>query len=87
MEWAENEIRIALARENENDSFYEYIKACHESALKAYESLLEDGHSGMSISITKNVLNRLIEHKPLTPIEDTDDVYDTERDERRSCDE
>ena len=75
IEWAENEIRIALARENENDDFCEYIKACHESALKAYKSLCGDGHSGMSISITRNILDRLIKHQPLTPIEDTEDVW------------
>ena len=75
IEWAENEIRIALARENENDSFYEYIKACHESALKAYKSLCGDGHSGMSISVTRNILDRLIKHQPLTPIEDAEDVW------------
>lgn len=75
IDWAENEIRIALARENENDDFYEYIKACHESALKAYKSLCGDGHSGMSISITRNILDRLIKCQPLTPIEDTEDVW------------
>lgn len=75
IEWAENEIRIALARENENDDFYEYSKACYESALKAYKSLCGDGHSGMSISIARNILNRLIKHQPLTPIEDTEDVW------------
>ncbi len=75
IEWAENEIRIALARENENDSFYQYVKACHESALKAYKSLCGDGHSGMSISVTRNILDRLISHQPLTPIEDTEDVW------------
>ena len=75
IDWAENEIRIALARENENDYFYEYIKACHESALKAYKLLCDDGHSGMSISVTRNILNRLIRHQPLTPIEDAEDVW------------
>ena len=75
IDWAENEIRIALARENENDDFYEYIKACYESALKAYKSLCDDGHSGMSISVTRNILNRLIRHQPLTPIEDVEDVW------------
>ena len=39
------------------------------------ESLAEDGHSGFSIGITKNILNRLIDLKPLTPIEDTDDIW------------
>lgn len=75
IEWAENEIRIALAQGNENDDFYEYSKACYESALKAYKSLCGDGHSGMSISIARNILNRLIKHQPLTPIEDTEDVW------------
>ena len=84
IEWAKNEIRLALigrdeCTDDECDKIaYEYAKNCYASALKAYESLLEDDHSGMSISITKNVLNRLIEHKPLTPIEDTEDIW-TER--------
>ncbi len=75
IDWAENEIRIALACVNENDDFYEYNKACYESALKAYKSLCGDGHSGMSISVTRNILNRLIAHQPLTPIEDAEDVW------------
>ena len=75
IDWAENEIRIALARVNENDDFYEYNKACYESALKAYKSLCGDGHSGMSISVTRNILNRLIKGQPLTPIEDAEDVW------------
>lgn len=80
MEWAKNEVSLALEREASVDDEsigigYEYVKNCFESALKAYESLCDDGHSGMSISITKNVLNRLIEHKPLTPIEDTEDIW------------
>ena len=32
-----------------------------------------DGHSGFSIGMTKHILNRLIDGKPLTPIEDTPD--------------
>lgn len=43
--------------------------------MRAFESLLGDGHSGMSIGITKNILNRLIDGKPLTPIEDTEEVW------------
>ncbi|MFR2381685.1 hypothetical protein [Thomasclavelia spiroformis] len=37
--------------------------------------MLEDGHSGFIIGFTKNILNRLIDMKPLTPIEDTDDIW------------
>jgi len=59
--WAEKEV--------------EYVCACYESALKAYKSLMKDGHSGFSIGLTKQILNRLIDGKPLTPIEDTDDIW------------
>lgn len=77
LEWAKKEVEIASKRERGNnpEDKWDYGVACYESALKAFESLLGDGHSGMSIAITKNILNRLIEGKPLTPIEDTDDVW------------
>ncbi len=78
--WAEREIEIACKRERgesgTKDGEWDYGCACYESALKAYKSLCEDGHSGFSIGMTKYILNRLIEHKPLTPIEDTEDVWD-----------
>lgn len=75
--WAENEIRIACERERAgaSEDEWDYGVACYESAYKAFKSLLEDGHSGMSISITKNILNRLIDGKPLTPIEDDPDIW------------
>lgn len=47
----------------------------YESALKAFKSILEDDHSGHSVMMTKTVLNRLIDGKCLTPIEDTDDIW------------
>lgn len=34
-----------------------------------------------SIGFTKNILNRLIDGKPLTPIEDTDDIWNLVEDE------
>jgi hypothetical protein len=76
--WAEKEIEIACARERAvsgNADEWDYGCACYESALKAFRSLTEDGHSGYSIHVTKNILVRLIEGKPLTPIEDTPDVW------------
>lgn len=77
MEWAKREVEIACKREapNRKDGEWDYGCACYESALKAYESLINDDHSGMSWSITKNILIRLMEDKPLTPIEDTPDVW------------
>lgn len=76
-EWAEKEVEIACARERagQDPSGWDYGVACYESALKAYKSLMEDGHSGMSISIAKGILNNPIDGKPLTPIEDTPDVW------------
>lgn len=76
-DWAEREVELACKKENPDrkDGEWDYGCACYESALKAYKSLCEDGHSGFSIGVTKNILVRLIEHKPLTPIEDTDDIW------------
>lgn len=79
--WAEKEIELACEQERklcaEQGSVDDasYGVGCYKSALKAYNSLMEDGHSGMSIGITKGILNRLIEGKCLTPIEDTEDVW------------
>lgn len=76
-EWAEREVQIACKRENPDrkEGEWDYGCACYESALKAFNSLMEDGHSGTSIGFTKQILNRLIDGKPLTPIEDTEDVW------------
>jgi hypothetical protein len=75
--WAKREIE--LAKENEKEDLekgeFDYGGACYDSALKAFESLTKDGHSGFSIGLTKHILVRLIEGKPLTPIEDTEDVW------------
>lgn len=75
MKWAKREIEIACKKENPNRKEGEFDYACCESALKAFESLCEDGHSGFSIKMTQAILNRLIDGKPLTPIEDTDDIW------------
>lgn len=75
--WAEREVEIACKREapDRKPGEWDYGRACYESALKAFNSLCENGHSGFSIGMTKQILNRLIEGKPLTPIEDTEDAW------------
>lgn len=76
--WAENEIDIACKRERadcDDKDGWDYGVACYESALRAFKSLMGDGHSGFSIGITKNILNRLIDGKPLTVIEDVPEVW------------
>lgn len=77
IKWAEKEIEIACKRENPDrkEGEFDYGCACYESALKALKSLVEDGHSGFSIGMTKNILMRMIDGKPLTPIEDTPDMW------------
>lgn len=79
LEWAKREVEIASKRERGDklESEWDYGCACYSGALEAFEVLCKQGHSGMSISITKQILNRLIEGKPLTPIEDTEDVWNS----------
>ena len=85
--WAEQECRLACKRENPNFDFdsndFDYGCSCYKSALKAYKSLIDDEHSGMSFSFTRDILERLMRHEPLTPITDDDFeggnlVYDDE---------
>lgn len=52
-----------------------YVNACYDSALKAYKSLAEDGHSGMSWSITRRILEDLMHDRPLSPIEDVPESW------------
>ena len=77
VEWASKEIELACKKENPewDGKSFDYGCACYQSALKAFKSLCEDEHSGMSIYFTQNILNRLIDGKCLTPIEDTDDIW------------
>lgn len=76
IDWAEQECRLACKRENPEYDFdsddFDYGCSCYKSALKAYKSLCEDGHSGASFGFTKNILIRLMEGQPLSPITDKD---------------
>ena len=87
-EWAEKEIELACKKENPNwdGKSFDYGCSCYQSALKAYKSLCEDRHSGTSFNITKNILIRLMEGLPLTPITD-DDFTNTEPEIKESPEE
>lgn len=76
-EWAKREVEIACKREapDRKGGEWDYGCACYESALKAYLSLMEDEHSGMSFGFTKGILKRLMDAKPLTPIEDAEEDW------------
>lgn len=77
--WATKEVELACIAETKDsspeDPLFDYGHSCYKSALKAFNSLCGDDHSGMSIGYTRNILNNLIDGKPLTPIKDTDDVW------------
>ena len=74
--WAESEVRLACKKENPDYNFdsdeFDYGCSCYKSALNAYRILMEDGHSGASFGFTKNILIRLLNEMPLTPITDED---------------
>lgn len=76
-QWAKREIEIVCKHECNNKKLNElaYSIACYKSAFKAFKSLMKDEHSGCSIGMTMHILNRLIQCKPLTPIEDTSDIW------------
>lgn len=87
-DWAAEEVRIACERERAavvetegglDAAYQEYAEGCYLSALKAYKSLCGDGHSGMSFNITAGILKRLCSGYPLTPIDDTEDVWNMVR--------
>lgn len=75
--WAENECRRICKEINpdfnfDDDNAFDYTCSCYKSALKAYESLCEDGHSGFSFGATRSILIKLLYEIPLTPITDKD---------------
>lgn len=70
LKWAKHEVE--LATKGPEDTYY---RACCHSALRALESLSKDEHSGFSIGVTIHILDRLANGSPLTPIEDTPDVW------------
>ena len=86
-DWAKTEIDIACKNErgDKDPNEWDYGVACYESAYKAFQSLMEDEHSGTSIGFTKAILNRLIDKKPLTPIEDTPDIWFDRMSTKKNC--
>lgn len=81
-EWAKSEVKLACEREKKicaEDGRPEdagYGVACYKSALRAFNSLCKDGHSGFSIGMVRAILDRLIDGNPLTPIGDTPDIWE-----------
>lgn len=71
--WAKREVELAkneVAKSGSDTSSVHYVCECLNSALKAFNSLLEDGHSGASVKQTLMFLQRLVRRLPLTPIDE-----------------
>lgn len=52
--------------------YFDYEGECYKSALKAFKSVCDDGHSGLSYSITARILKRMLDGLPLKKIQETD---------------
>lgn len=82
IKWAEKEIELAcekerrVAEQHGDPDGAGYGIGYYQSALKAFKSLCEDEHSGFSIGMTMHILNRLVNIEPLTPVFDTEDVWE-----------
>jgi len=80
-ELAELKIKEACKRENPDwdGKSFDYGCSIYQSALKAFKSVCDDGHSGMSYRFTKQILKRLLDELPLKVITDEDfEVSDTQ---------
>ena len=67
--WAKKEVEM-LSKHSD-----QYLISCANAAVEAFEVLLNQGHSGYSIGLTKRILNCLIDGKPLTAITGADDEW------------
>ena len=75
--WAENEVKLACQRENPDwdGKSFDYGCACYQSALKAFSTLCNDGHTINTWFETVYILERLMHSLPLTPITHDDFGY------------
>ena len=77
-EWAKHE--LDLARENEithavlvGDEDYGIM--CYDAAEHLLAVFQEQGHSGYSAKVVKEIFSRLVDGKPLTPVTDEEDQW------------
>lgn len=61
------------AIEDNDFTFVDYFIECYHSALRAYETMAADGHSGMSWGLTRQIFSRLAEGKPLKNLNSYED--------------
>ena len=93
LEWAENEVKLAIERENQitKDHTKEdaaYATAVYNAAIAGYRAMIssDDGLTGAQWGILREIVDRLMREQPLTPVEDTEDSWNiiTEKDHDKS---
>ena len=77
-EWAKREIDIVCEKEGSEkiDGGFDYICECYKAALNAFNDICENQYLRSGKQFMKHVLIRLIDGTPLSPIKDTDDIWD-----------
>lgn len=65
---------MQLAKEDGDEKTSEFKIRCYEAALKAYNTLLLEDKKGFDciFDVSKKVLDRLLDRKPLTPLHEED---------------
>ena len=64
----------------------QYSSMVYDAALEVFKTICDQGHSGMSIGYLMRTLNRMVDGKPLSPIEDVPEVWnEVAPDERTDC--
>lgn len=79
-EWAQREIEIACKNEREKckvdpdyqEGLEDYGIMCYQAAGELLKVFEEQGHSGYSAQLVKQIFSHLVDGKPLTPITDED---------------
>lgn len=76
-ERAKREIELACKRENPDwdGKSFDYGCSCYQNALDAFKVICDAGHSGFSYGLTKNILIKLLNDVPLSPILENDDSW------------
>lgn len=77
--WADREIELALGQEKSKCKYpgeFEYVEMCYSIASKAFNSIMDGNPSGTGVEFARHLLTKLLDGRPLTPIEDTDDIWE-----------
>ena len=72
IKWARREVEIVLQQLTQRHSITDYDRECYTAALKAFEFLCKQGHSGYSFTETFKILTRLCNRQPLCYINEDD---------------